>query len=306
MSRLAVTVGDPAGVGPEVTEKALATFLREQPDTHVIIVGPANVAGDMRARLGRGDVHALDRFSGRIGEPTAESGKLSLDALHAAIRMCKANVADAIVTAPISKHALALAGSDDRGHTEILSREMGSGPTAMAFFAPRLRTVLVTVHVPLTSAIALLDVPKVVQTAVLFSRAMREHLGFAQPRLALAALNPHAGENGLLGSEEERILKPAVVEARKQGIDLTGPYPADTLFKRTIDGEFDGVVALYHDQALIPVKLLGFGDAVNVTLGLTHPRTSPDHGTAFDIAGMGRARADGMLSALRMAAELTS
>lgn len=306
--RLAVTLGDPAGIGPEVTEKALATFLAEDPRADVTLVGPANIAEDMRLRLAspRVVVHGLAHFSGRIGEPSAESGAVSLEALSTAMRMCKQNAADGIVTAPISKHALAMAGSADRGHTEILAREMSSGPTAMAFFSPRLRTVLVTVHVPLSAAIALLDIPSVVQTSVLFDRSLRAHAKIAEPRLALAALNPHAGEHGLLGTEEDRILTPAIAEARKLGVNLSGPHPADTLFKRAVDGEFDGVVALYHDQALIPMKLLGFGDAVNVTLGLSHPRTSPDHGTAFDIAGSGRADPSGMLSALRMAAELTS
>jgi 4-hydroxythreonine-4-phosphate dehydrogenase len=181
---------------------------------------------------------------------------------------------------------------------------MGAGPTAMAFFSPQLRTVLATVHVPLAQAIRQLSSARIVEVAHLFSATLRVHLGIVKPNLALAALNPHAGEDGLLGDDEERILKPAVVDAQAIGVRLSGPYPADTLFRRAVDGEFDGVVALYHDQALIPVKLLGFGDAVNVTLGLTHPRTSPDHGTAYDIAGKNQARPAGMLSALRLAVEL--
>ncbi len=302
MSVLAVTVGDPAGIGPEVTEKALAAFGDK---ARVIVVGAENVAGPMAARL-RVDAELVPAFDGPLAQPSAAGGQSALAALDAGIALCKSGRADAIVTAPISKHALALAGSDDRGHTEILARAMGKGPTAMAFFSPQLRTVLATVHVPLATAIVQLSTERVFEVTALFDAALREHLGITAPRLALAALNPHAGEDGLLGDDEERVLKPAVTAARAKGIQLTGPYPADTLFRRAVDGEFDGVVALYHDQALIPVKLLGFGDAVNVTLGLTHPRTSPDHGTAYDIAGQNKARPAGMLSALELALTLTS
>lgn len=304
MSVLAVTLGDPAGIGPEVSEKALAQLLGERCDLKIIIVGPANLAEPMAKRL---SVEALPlaAFAGALGAATAASGTASLDTLHAGIELCKRGRAHALVTAPISKQALALAGSSDRGHTEILARTMGTGPTAMAFFSPQLRTILATVHVSLADAIAQLTTERVVEVTKLFDEALRKRLGIAAPRLALAALNPHAGENGLLGNEEERILAPAVVRARRDGIALDGPHPADTLFKRAVDGEFDGVVALYHDQALIPVKLLGFGHAVNVTLGLSHPRTSPDHGTAYDIAGKGRANPSGMLAALRTAADFS-
>lgn len=302
MSVLAVTVGDPAGIGPEVTEKALTALGGK---ARVIVVGPENVAGPMAVRL-NAEAELVPAFDGPPAQASAASGRAALATLDAGIALCKSGRADAIVTAPISKHALALAGSDDRGHTEILARTMGRGPTAMAFFSPQLRTVLATVHVPLVAAIAQLTTERVLEVTQLFDTAMREHLGIAKPRLALAALNPHAGEDGLLGDDETRVLAPAVTAAAAHGIDLTGPYPADTLFRRAVDGEFDGVVALYHDQALIPVKLLGFGDAVNVTLGLTHPRTSPDHGTAYDIAGQNRARPTGMLSALELAVTLTS
>ena len=300
MTVLAVTVGDPAGIGPEVTEKAVAAL---DGGARVIIVGPENVATPMAARLGV-SAHPVAAFTGPLGKASAASGRAALDTLAAAIDLCKSGRAHGLVTAPISKHALALAGSADRGHTEILSREMATGPTAMAFFSPQLRTVLATVHVPLAQAIRQLSAARIVEVARLFSATMRVHLGIASPNLALAALNPHAGEDGLLGDDEKRILEPAVVEARAVGVRLAGPFPADTLFRRAVDGEFDGVVALYHDQALIPVKLLGFGDAVNVTLGLTHPRTSPDHGTAYDIVGKDRARPAGMVAALQLAVEL--
>lgn len=298
MATLAVTVGDPAGIGPEVTEKAIAS---RKTDAQIIVVGPENIAAPMAKRLSV-RYHGLAAFEGPPAQASAASGRAALDTLDAGIGLCKSGAADALVTAPISKHALALAGSSDRGHTEILARTMGLGPTAMAFFSPQLRTVLVTVHVSLAEAIRQLTPVRVVEVTTLFDTALRDRLGIAKPRLALAALNPHAGEDGLLGDDEERVLVPAVRAARAQGLDLSGPFPADTLFRRAVDGEFDGVVALYHDQALIPVKLLGFGDAVNVTLGLSHPRTSPDHGTAYDIAGKNLARPAGMASALEMAA----
>lgn len=300
MAVLAVTVGDPAGIGPEVTEKAIAAA---KGAARVIVVGPDNVAGPMAERLGV-ESHTIGAFAGPVAVASAASGRAALDTLAAGIALCKSGRADGLVTAPISKQALALAGSADRGHTEILTREMATGPTAMAFFSPQLRTVLATVHVPLAQAIRQLSSSRIVEVARLFSATMRVHLGIASPNLALAALNPHAGEDGLLGDDEKRILEPAVAEARAVGVRLSGPFPADTLFRRAVDGEFDGVVALYHDQALIPVKLLGFGDAVNVTLGLTHPRTSPDHGTAYDIVGKNQARPAGMLSALQLAVEL--
>ncbi|HSI03805.1 MAG TPA: 4-hydroxythreonine-4-phosphate dehydrogenase PdxA [Myxococcota bacterium] len=300
MTVLAVTVGDPAGIGPEVTEKAIATLPAA---ASIIVVGPENIADPMARRLGK-RAHSIAPFAGPLGRASAASGRAALDTLAAGIALCKSGQADGLVTAPISKHALALAGSNDRGHTEILAREMGTGPTAMAFFSPQLRTVLATVHVPLALAIKQLSAARIVEVAALFTAALRSHLGIADPNLALAALNPHAGEDGLLGDDEKLILEPAVAAARAAGVRLSGPYPADTLFRRAVDGEFDGVVALYHDQALIPVKLLGFGDAVNVTLGLTHPRTSPDHGTAYDIAGKDQARPAGMLSALELALEL--
>ena len=303
--RLAVTFGDPAGIGPEIVERGAAVLLDETPELELVLVGPRDLAELARTRLGeRVHVEGLAPFRGPTARPSAESGRAALEALLRAIELGRRRAVDALVTAPLSKHALALAGSNDRGHTEILARELGRGPTAMAFFSDKLRVVLASTHVPLDKAIETLSTARIVEVAVLLHRALVEYLGLASPRLALAALNPHAGEAGLLGDEEIRILAPAVEEARDRGVDLSGPHPADTLFHRAVHGEFDGVVALYHDQALIPVKLLSFGEAVNVTLGLSLPRTSPDHGTAYDKAGKGVARADGMIAALRTAVAL--
>jgi len=304
-TRLAVTLGDPAGIGPEVVEKACAVLLAEDPSVSIVLVGSAGLAEGVAERLGvRVTAESQAPFVGPLGRPTAESGRAALQALMHAIGLAKRHAVDALVTAPLSKEALALAGSADRGHTEILARELGVGPTAMAFFSERLYVALTSTHEPLRTAVAEVSTARVVEVAVLLHRALANFLGKASPRLALAALNPHAGEAGLLGDEEQRLLAPAIPQARALGVDLSGPHSADTVFYRAFEREFDGVVALYHDQALIPVKLVAFGQAVNVTLGLAVPRTSPDHGTAFDRAGKGLARADGMLAALRTACTL--
>jgi 4-hydroxythreonine-4-phosphate dehydrogenase len=298
-----VTLGDPAGIGPEVTEKACERFVREAPDVELTLHGPAGLADVMAERL-RVRARALAPFAGTVGRASAHGGAAALAALGQALAAAKAGEVDALVTAPISKEALALAGSSDRGHTEILARELGLGPTAMAFFSEKLRVVLATTHIPLAQVPGALTPKRLVEVARLLSEMLARHFAMAHPRLALCGLNPHAGEGGLLGREDLEVLTPAVAAAQQAGIDLQGPFPADTLFHRAATGAFDGVVANYHDQGLIPVKLIGFGEAVNVTLGLRLPRTSPDHGTAFDIAGQGKARPDGMLQALRLAARL--
>lgn len=311
-----ITLGDPAGIGPEVVQGALLNFASQRRPTRVTLCGPRGVADVMAQRLApvfasagfaapqaRCGVH----FGGPLGEPSAASGQAALDALMDAIALAQDGACDAIVTAPLSKQALAMAGSQDRGHTEILARELGVGPVAMAFYAERLKVVLATVHVPLRDIWRHLSMARVVEVAHLLHQALLHHGGQpgaqakSPPRLALAGLNPHAGETGLMGREEIDMLQPAAALARASGVDLSDPVPADTVFLRASTGEFDGVVALYHDQGLIPVKLLSFGAAVNVTLGLQVVRTSPDHGTAYDRVGTGTARCDGFLQALHAA-----
>ncbi len=300
--RLLVTLGDPAGIGPEVSERAAQELLASAPEVELTLFGPGGLVEAMARRLGgRVRADAGPAFGGPLGQPSAQSGAAALSALMRAIAAAKAGAGEAIVTAPISKEAIALAGSADRGHTEILARELGAGPTAMAFFSERLRVVLATTHIPLAEVPRQLSSARVVEVAILLAQVLRQRLGIAAPRLGLCGLNPHAGEHGLLGHEELQVLEPAVAQARAQGVDLRGPFPADTLFHRAYEGELDGVVANYHDQGLIPVKLVSFGDAVNVTLGLRLPRTSPDHGTAYDKVGTGSARHTGMLQALRTA-----
>jgi 4-hydroxythreonine-4-phosphate dehydrogenase len=210
---------------------------------------------------------------------------------------------DAIATAPINKEAFRLAGLPWSGHTDLLAHLTGSPHVAMMFYSDRLVVVLATVHVPLAEVPAALTRERVQTTIALTAEALARFTK-VPPRLAVAGLNPHAGEHGLFGSEEERVIEPAVAECRARGIDVSGPYPADTVFMRATRGEFDAVVACYHDQGLIPVKLLAFGQAVNVTIGLPIVRTSVDHGTAFDIAGRGIADPESMIAAVLLAARL--
>jgi 4-hydroxythreonine-4-phosphate dehydrogenase len=303
--RLAITLGDPAGIGPEVTEAAIAAVLKENPDLRFVLLGPAGIAENMAARLGHTvEAQSQEEFFGAVGRASAESGRAALAALMAGITLAQRREVGALVTAPISKAALALAGSADLGHTTILERELSAGPVSMAFFSDRLRVALLSAHISMRQMLETLSGTRVLEVTRLLADALRGYLGVAAPRLVLAGLNPHAGEGGLMGNEEARILIPAVAEARRQGLSLVGPLPPDTLFRRAYDGEFDGVVAIYHDQALIPVKMLGLGSAVHITLGLEVPRTSPDHGTAFELVGTGRANPGGMAAAIRMAARI--
>lgn len=299
-------MGDPAGIGPEVVEGALRQWLVTSSPFHVELIGPSGIADVIAKSMGDSRVTArvLAPFEGSVGGASAESGRASLAALNEAIVAAQKGEVQGIVTAPISKQALHLAGSKDVGHTDILARALGIGPVAMAFYAPQLRVVLATVHQPLRQAIASLSATRIVEVARLLSDNLQTDLGIAEPRLALAGLNPHAGEGGIMGDEEMTVLAPAVREARALGITISDPIAPDTVFRRAVDGEFDGVIALYHDQGLIPVKLLAFGDAVNVTLGLSIPRTSPDHGTAYDIVGKNCARSEGLFQALCVCCEL--
>jgi len=209
-----------------------------------------------------------------------------------------------MVTGPISKVLMHQAGYPYDGHTQLIAHETNAKDYVMMLAGSKLRVVLVTIHCALKAVPELLDQEKVYKTIMITAKALREDLGFINPRLAVAALNPHAGEEGLFGSEEQEIISPAVSQARKQGIDVEGPFPADTLFNQAAAGRFEAVVAMYHDQGLIPLKLLHFSDAVNVTLGLPIIRTSVDHGTAYDIAGTGRADPSSLKAAIVMATEM--
>jgi 4-hydroxythreonine-4-phosphate dehydrogenase len=224
-----------------------------------------------------------------------------------AVEATRQGEVDALATAPVSKRAFALAGLPWRGHTDLLAHLCGVADVRMLFYAdvePRpLCVTLATVHVPLAEVPRLLSIDLVTRTVQMTAEWLRG-LGHAAPRVAVAGLNPHAGEAGLLGTEDERVLRPAVAAAAAAGVDATGPWPADTVFVRAARGDFDAVVACYHDQGLIPIKLLAFGQAVNVTIGLPIVRTSVDHGTAFDIAGRGIADPGSLITAIRLAARL--
>ena len=284
--RIAITVGDPAGIGPEIARKAAeAASVLEVCDP--VLYGPPS-----RARF-------------EPGVLSAEAGRAAYESICAAVRDAQAGVVSGIATAPVNKLAFARAGLAWKGHTDLLAHLTGSGRVAMMFWSEPLKVVLASAHVPLA------DVPRVLTRELLdgvirLTACELPRFGIAHARLALAGLNPHAGEDGLLGGEELRVLRPAVASARANGVDIHGPFPADTIFGRAVRGEFDAVIACYHDQGLIPVKLLAFGSAVNVTIGLPIIRTSVDHGTAFDIAGTGAADPSSMIQATLLAARLAT
>ena len=282
---VALTVGDPAGIGPEIAAKAAA-------DPRVLAVcDPV--------------LYAPDRIEVAPGVLSALAGRVAYDVIVRAVGDAQRGVVQAIATAPINKEAFRLAGVPWNGHTDLLAHLTGSSHVAMMFESEALRVVLATVHIPLA------DVPRALTRASLeatIDLTARElpRFGVARPRIAVAGLNPHAGEHGLFGGEEQSAIRPAIDACRARGIEVSGPFPADTVFVRARRGEFDVVVACYHDQGLIPVKLVAFGQAVNVTLGLPIVRTSVDHGTAFDIAGKGVADPESMIAAVLLAARLAT
>jgi len=297
--RLAVTLGDPRGIGPEIVRAALATPV----EAEVTVVGPEDLIADLPVARKIG----VGRWEGGSGERpedrprTMKAGKLAGHAIETAARLAGDREVGAIVTAPIEKRACHLAGFTYPGHTEWLGALAGGVETAMMLASDKLRVVLVTTHVPLRDVPVVLTTDKIVRTGRITLRALTERLGIAAPRLALCALNPHAGEGGLFGDEDERILRPAATQ-----LGIAGPFPADTVFVRAMRGEFDAVLAPYHDVGMTAIKVASFGEAVNVTLGLPFARTSPDHGTAFDIAGQGKASATSMRKALELAARMAS
>ena len=285
--RVGITVGDPAGIGPEIALKAAA-------DPRVLEVCEPRLYGPDTAE-------AIDAFP--RGRVSAEAGRAAYEAIVRAVGDAREGTIDAIATAPINKEAFALAGLPWKGHTDLLAHLTGTPRVAMMFYAEALRVVLATIHVPIALVPRLLTRELMDFIIDVTAREM-PRFGYARPRLALAGLNPHAGEHGVIGAEDEAVLRPAVDAARARGVDITGPWPGDTVFARAARGEFDAVIACYHDQGLIPVKLLALGRAVNVTLGLPIIRTSVDHGTAFDIAGRGIADHSSLVEAIRLAAKL--
>ena len=296
MPRLAVTLGDPRGIGPEITARALAQPL----DAEIVLVGAEDQIAAIPA-AGRVPVGAWNAGSGESSDHnrTLRAGRIAGHAVETAARMALRGDVDGIVTAPAHKHALHLAGFPWPGHTEWLAHLAGDADVAMMLASEELRVVLVTTHVPLRDVPVLLTTDRIVRTGRVTAAALRDWFGVAEPRLALCALNPHAGESGLFGDEETRLMKPAA-----EALGAAGPLPADTVFVRALRGEFDAVLAPYHDVGMTAIKVAAFGRAVNVTLGLPFPRTSPDHGTAFDIAGTGVADPASMRAALELAVRL--
>jgi len=319
-------MGDPAGIGPEVVLKAVA----EEEIRSIcipIIIGDAQLLAHTARTLDlqcgydiirQGEpipeeltdpiIFHLDNLGGYV-EPGIESGaagKAAAGYIEAAVQLCAAGSVDAIATAPINKRALFLGGYSFPGHTEFLAHLSNSEEFAMAFVAANLRIVLLSTHVPLAEAIRMVQRDRIMRTIHLTHRELKRW-GIERPRLAVAALNPHGAEGGLFGIEEAVEIAPAVEACHgTEEINVQGPFSADTVFLRASRGEFDAVIACYHDQAMIPVKCLSFGEAVNVTLGLPFIRTSVDHGTAFDIAGKGLAEHSSMLAAIKLAAELSN
>jgi 4-hydroxythreonine-4-phosphate dehydrogenase len=287
--RLAITLGDPRGIGPEITAKALA-----EPEiaalADFVIVGPEGA--------GIAPEESVGRWAPALG--AAVAGRFAGEAIARAVRLAQAGAVDGIVTAPIDKHALLAGGYDFPGHTEMLAALTGA-KVAMMLASDRLRVVLATTHIPLREVPEAVTAGAIRQAAQVTRAGLQQWFGIVEPRIALCALNPHAGDGGRFGREDDDVLAPA---ARASG--LAGPFPADTVFVRAMRGAFDAVIAPYHDVGMTAIKVASFGSAVNVTLGLPFVRTSPDHGTALDIAGRGVADAGSMMAAIRLAARIVA
>lgn len=319
---IALTMGDPRGIGPEIVVKALHSA--ELPvDATIIIVGALQVLRCEAEGLGQsfelplahrgepptGQVAIMDlaNFPAEMREPRraeAANGRASLDYVETVVDMALAGEADAVVTCPINKEAIAAAGSPFPGHTEMLARQTGAGRAVMMLLAGGLRVALATTHVALREVPDELNAPSITRTLIIVAHALGRFFGVGRPRIAVCGLNPHCGDGGRFGDEEARIVEPAVEEARRAGVHACGPKPADTVFAQAAEGQYDAVVALYHDQGMIPVKLAGLGRVVNVTLGLPIIRTSVGHGTAYDIAGRGRADEASLVEAIRLAVQM--
>ena len=323
---LALTIGDPNGIGPEIVLKA-ARDAEARDAARFVAVGSAEVLAAQAAHVGLGPVVAVsdpresvpDRALAVVtppgvgsafawGQTTAEGGRQAVAAVEMACDLCLSGAVDGMVTAPLSKEAIHLAGASFPGHTELLQDRTGGGEVVMVLAADLadgpLRVALVTIHVPLADVAALVTEARVLATVRTLDAALRRDLGIPAPRLALLGLNPHAGDGGVLGRDELDTLAPALDRLRAEGLDVTGPHPADAFFGRAGWQRVDAVVAMYHDQGLAPFKALAQGAGVNVTLGLPIVRTSPDHGTAFDLAGQNRADASSFVAAIRLAASM--
>jgi 4-hydroxythreonine-4-phosphate dehydrogenase len=320
---IAITMGDPAGIGPEIILKALDDPQVEKA-CRLLIFGDRQILESTARRLGKAfsinSIHRLDRAESYQesvglyeafclpgdqvipGRPEPGWGAAALEYIRLAARSALKGQVEAMVTCPISKEMIRRLRTSFTGHTEFLARQSKTRSFGMMLVGQRLKVSLVTIHLPLKKALRILDTPKILRTIELTHQTLTGRFGIKNPRIAVAGLNPHAGEQGAFGSEEEVIIAPAIQAAQGQGLQVSGPYPPDTLFYWAAQGRYDAVVALYHDQGLIPLKLLHFDTAVNITMGLPFIRTSVDHGTAFDIAGKGIANPDSLTQAILLAA----
>jgi len=321
---IGITMGDPVGIGPELICRALL-----DPDIfhycRPLVIGDAGIIESARRVVhsgqalavvdspdagayepGRIDLYSisnLDPSSIQWGSPTALTGRSMIDYITTGIDMAMTGEIAALVTCPINKTAMKLAASRFHGHTELLAHRTGASRYAMMMAGQRLRVVLVTIHTPLRQVPAQLSQEGVWETIQITHRALKESFGIDRPQIAVAGLNPHAGEGDMFGDEESRVIAPAVLQAVAAGMDVAGPFPPDTIFYHAVDGPYDAVVCMYHDQGLIPFKMIHFSDGVNTTLGLPIVRTSVDHGTAYDIAGKGVADHGSLTAAIALARE---
>ena len=324
---IGITMGDPAGIGPEIIIKALGQSYGLIPCIPVVLGDMAtleraarvvkwggclkSISGPPDARYLPDHIHVispkgLEEYSVEPGRPTVEGGKASAVFIEKAVSLAVSGQISAMVTCPINKAMLNSAGYPFEGHTQMIASLTGCDSYVMMLAGERLRVALVTIHVPLARVPKLITMASVYKTIVITHEALARDFGLSRTKIGVAGLNPHCGEGGLFGREEEEVIGPAVEKARSEGLDVHGPFPGDTLFWRAAQGQFDAVVAMYHDQGLGPLKLLHFDDAVNITLGLPIVRTSVDHGTAYELAGSGKASHTSLLRALAMAAMIAN
>jgi len=324
---IGITMGDPAGIGPEIIIKALSSkgifnicrpvifgdqaILKlelKNDNTSFEILSSESIknASFSSGTIPIVPVSSLNPDHTGYGKPDKETGIAMAEYIKKATCCAMAGEIDAIVTAPISKKSLQNSGNDFPGHTEMLAHLTDTKEVAMMLAGSTLRVVLVTIHCALSEVASSLNPDRILRTITITNQNLKNYFQVKKPRIAVASLNPHAGENGLFGSEEKDIILPAINRAKDMGVNASGPYPSDTLFHSASKGNFDAVVCMYHDQGLIPLKLLHFEDGVNITLGLPIIRTSVDHGTAYDIAGQGIADPSSLISAVKTAVEMSS
>ena len=299
-SPILITMGEPAGIGPEVALGAFAALGGKIGSHPLKLVGDADIFAAQKAAV----IATSARVQAAPGKPASANARAVIEAIEIAVQACRDGEAAAIVTAPIHKAVLAGAGFGFPGHTEFLASLTGARRAVMMLASDKLRVVPLVIHVPLAMVPGLITSARIEETAEIMLAALKRDFGIASPRLTVSGLNPHAGEDGVLGGEEEAIIAPAIAALKAKGHRVIGPLSADTLFHDEARKQYDAVLTMYHDQGLIPIKTLSFWDGVNVTLGLPIVRTSPDHGTAFDIAGTGKADSRSMIAAIRMAAEM--